>query len=340
MGVVAALTVTGIFPCAAQAPLPPRMSVLAADTNATFSFLPPPPDGASTNQTAEIPVVKPVKLKHLPRDGASPLDLLRSTVNGKPGEKEADAEQRPNIARDAAAAAQRDQIIATTPVLPPEPPPDEKKQEKELWINAKPKDEMPPGPQMPFDTWVLQPGEGRAAPATQLETFPEQPPRVAQPVAPFDFTPSPFDLGPANKPAVHEPTSARGILSANPIELPLFGTRHETTSPFPQPPKPPVALPPSVTATRAPSVSPSSPFAPVEFSRDSPFGARPPAQGSPLLGGAVVPQPFPPGSPAAVPRPPFANPFPAETLRVPVKTRDEQAAEKWEKHFEDRKRGF
>ncbi len=346
IGVVAALTVAGILPCAAQASARPRISILAVDTNATFNFLPPPPVRMptnpvrmSTNSVSGTTAFRSMRAQKLHMDGNAPREEVIRTVGGKPGEKEADAEQRPSATRDAAANAQRDEIMATTPVLPSAPLPDEKplKDEKALWINLKPKDETPTGPQVPFDTWVLQPGDGRAAPDPQIENLPDRPSWVIQPAAQFDYTPSPFNLGSANKSAAPEPSSARGILSANPIDLPLFGIRHETASPQSQ--KPLATHPSPLAATKVPIVSPSSPFAPVEFTRDSPFGTRP-AQGNPAFGGASPAQPLPPGSPSAVSRSPFAKPFPEETSRIPVKTRDEQAAEKWDKYFEDRKRGF
>ena len=332
--VVAALFVAWISPCPAQSSARPRISILTVDTNVAFGFL-PPPTGILTNTVSEAKVFQGKRLRKLRNEG----DILRSeviqTIGGKPGEREADAEQRPNAARDAAASAQRDEIIATTPLMPSEPPPDEKKPEKEIWINLKAKEETPQGSQMPFDTWVLKPGESHAAPSTPTENLREPTSPVVHPTAPFDYTPSPFSLGLANKPVAPEASSAKGILSANPIDLPLFGTRRETASP--QLPKYSLPPPAPVTATKVPVVSPSSPFAPVEF--NTPFGAHP-AQGSPPFGGAVVPQPSSVGSPAAISRPPFANPFSTENARVPVKTRDEQAVEKWEKYFEERKRGF
>jgi hypothetical protein len=325
LGIVALLALGGAAPSPAAPPPRPKLNVLAVDTNTSFGFLPPPTSAVSTNKPQAEVAAKPLRLKRLARDDGGAREQVRLTIGGKPGEKEADKEQRPNAARDLAIAEEREKILSTTPVLPEEMLQEPKKEERELWITAKPKDDAPPnapGAQMPFDTWVLQPSrEGPGATPPPGENLRERAPQPAQPAARFDFTPSPFDLATGTR-APAAPAPSRGILSSRPIEVPLYGGGRDGAA------MPPRVAPPSVSPSAAPSPALAAKPAPpavlpsVEFSRDSPFANRPTLATTPAA------------------RPSVAQPFPTESSKGPVKTRDELAAEKWEKYFDDKKRGF
>ncbi|MCC7519152.1 MAG: hypothetical protein IT578_08205 [Verrucomicrobiae bacterium] len=335
IGTLAVFLLGGAGAGSAQTHERSRLSVLKMDTNTVFNFLPPDPNATATNKEAAA-IVPPSRWTRLPRDGAAPVEKVRQTVGRQPGEKEADQQQRSSFTHDLAASEERARILSsvTTSLLPEEPLEEaEAKEGRNLWISAKSKgtpSQGSPVARLPFDTWVLPPSQGGAAevptPADPLFVRPPQKPTAT----PFDLASSPFDLAPATK-----PVTGSGILSAKPLDVPLFGVSRgaaATTRPTPPgllPPSP--SLPPLPTAAATPPPSaPSRPFPNVEFTRDSPFAARPSSAG--------VPFGTSPG--ATPPRPVVVQPFPKEISRQPPKTRDELATEKWEKYFEERKRNF
>lgn len=317
-----------------------RTAVLTVDTNTTFNFLPPAPKATEVEKETPPATNSPVRLKRLSQDDAPTREQVLQTVGGKPGEKEADQAQRPSRQRDLAATEERQKIISAIPLLPAETPQEEKK-EKTLWITAKPAQDSVhevAAPRTSSDAWILQPSPNRAAWVASPD---EAPFDRARPSAPSREKPerigSPFDLGSALRPAPNENVESRGILSSAPLELPLFGDGRNANKAAAAPPRslPSVAITPPPAVVSKPPPVPSNPFSDVEFARDSPFAPRP-VTALPSVGVAAAAG----KSSDFAPRPIFASPPLKEANPPPKRSREEIVSEKWEKYFQERKRGF
>lgn len=345
----------GAWTASGDSPRRVRTTRLAVDTNAAFNCLPPEPVPAGSKPAAGSATNAALRMKNLPRVDTTERAQLLQTVAGKPGEKEADQAQRPSRQRDLAADEEHQKIISAIPLLPQETPQEEKK-EKTLWITAKPAADAGKGvaePRAPLDSWILSSPRNGAGPGDlPNEASLDRGRPSAPPPAKTEFLGSPFDLGPALKPAPNGGAEARGILSSKPLDLPLFNVGRNANGAAPPRMAPPAVAPlptavksaPAVVAAPTPMIpkpstplppSPSSPFSNVEFARDSPFAPQPSAStpfASPAAGAATAA--------TAGPRPVFMSPTLTDANPPPKRSREEIVSEKWEKYFQERKRGF